>query len=102
MGASAVQRGRGDSQLSEQPGRPTGQYDAPAVALRVVERLPPLATLGTPLSRSTDRLSVASVNLLLAAAVVSRGRWTYIRRLPGTGVPLARVLAASPAPPAPH
>jgi membrane protease YdiL (CAAX protease family) len=40
--------------------------------------------------------------LAVVAAVVSRGRWTYIRRLPGAGVPLSRVLSTSPAPPAPH
>lgn len=42
------------------------------------------------------------VVLAVAAVVVSRGTWTYIRRLPGGGVPLARVLTASSGPPAPH
>ena len=36
------------------------------------------------------------------AVVVSRGAWTYIRRLPGAGVPLAQVLSTSPAPPTPR
>jgi membrane protease YdiL (CAAX protease family) len=40
--------------------------------------------------------------LVVVAAVVSRGTWTYIRKLPGPGVPLARVVSTSAAPPLPH
>jgi membrane protease YdiL (CAAX protease family) len=42
------------------------------------------------------------VALAAFAAFASRGRWTYIRRLPGVGVPLSRVVSTSPARPTPH
>jgi membrane protease YdiL (CAAX protease family) len=37
--------------------------------------------------------------LVVVAVIVSRGSWTYIRSLPGRGVPLSQQLAAQPAPP---
>jgi uncharacterized protein len=37
--------------------------------------------------------------LVVVAVIVSGGSWTYIRSLPGRGVPLSQQLAAQPAPP---
>ena len=39
------------------------------------------------------------VVLVVVAVIVSRGTWTYIRGLPGRGVPLSRQLSPQPAPP---
>jgi uncharacterized protein len=39
------------------------------------------------------------VVLVVVAVIVSRGSWTYIRSLPGRGVPLSQQLSAQPAPP---
>jgi hypothetical protein len=35
----------------------------------------------------------------VVAVIVSRGTWTYIRSLPGRGVPLSQQLSPQPAPP---
>jgi membrane protease YdiL (CAAX protease family) len=37
--------------------------------------------------------------LVVVSVIVSRGTWTYIRGLPGRGVPLSQQLSAQPAPP---
>jgi uncharacterized protein len=37
--------------------------------------------------------------LVVVAVIVSRGTWTYIRSLPGRGVPLSQQLSQQPAPP---
>src|SRR3954465_5042865 len=37
--------------------------------------------------------------LVVVAVIVSRGTWTYIRSLPGRGVPLSQQLSRQPAPP---
>ena len=42
------------------------------------------------------------VALAAFAAFASRGRWTYIRRLPGAGVPLARIFSTPAASPPAH
>jgi membrane protease YdiL (CAAX protease family) len=48
----------------------------------------------------TGESGILTVIVLVAVAViVSRGTWTYIRSLPGRGVPLSRQLPPQPAPP---
>jgi uncharacterized protein len=42
---------------------------------------------------------LTAVVLVVVTVIVSRGSWTYIRSLPGRGVPLSRQLSAQPAPP---
>ncbi len=61
------------------------------------------ATTGPDAALWTGESGILVVVVLAAfAGVVSRGAWTYIRSLPGAGVPLARVVSTSPAPPTPH
>ena len=58
---------------------------------------------GTDAALWTGESGILVVVALAAfAAFASRGRWTYIRRLPGVGVPLSRVVSTSPARPTPH
>ncbi len=61
------------------------------------------ATTGPDAALWTGESGVLVLVALAAfALVLSRGRWTYIRRLPGAGAPLAQVVSRSPARPIPH
>jgi uncharacterized protein len=58
------------------------------------------ATKGPNAALWTGESGILTVIVLVVVAViVSRGTWTYIRSLPGRGVPLSQQLSAQPAPP---
>ena len=57
------------------------------------------ATKGPNAALWTGESGILTVIVLVVVAViVSRGTWTYIRSLPGRGVPLSRQLSEQPAP----
>jgi hypothetical protein len=61
------------------------------------------ATTGPDAALWTGESGVLVVVALAAfALVLSRGPWSYVRRLPGAGVPLAQVVSRSAARPIPH
>src|SRR5215204_4065209 len=58
------------------------------------------ATKGTNVALWTGESGILPVIVLVVVSViVSRGTWTYIRSLPGRGVPLSQQLSQQPAPP---
>jgi uncharacterized protein len=58
------------------------------------------ATTGPNAALWTGESGILTVIVLVVVAViVSRGSWTYIRSLPGRGVPLSQVLSPQSAPP---
>jgi uncharacterized protein len=58
------------------------------------------ATKGANAALWTGESGILTLIVLVVLSVlVSRGTWTYIRSLPGRGVPLSQQLSAQPAPP---
>jgi membrane protease YdiL (CAAX protease family) len=66
----------------------------------IIERPFDGATKGANAALWTGESGILTVIVLVVVAViVSRGTWTYIRSLPGRGVPLSQQLSPQPAPP---
>jgi membrane protease YdiL (CAAX protease family) len=66
----------------------------------IIERPFDGATKGANAALWTGESGILPVIVLVVVAViVSRGTWTYIRSLPGRGVPLSQQLSPQPAPP---
>jgi membrane protease YdiL (CAAX protease family) len=66
----------------------------------IIERPFDGATKGANAALWTGESGILPVIVLVVVAViVSRGTWTYIRSLPGRGVPLSQQLSQQPAPP---
>jgi uncharacterized protein len=66
----------------------------------IIERPFDGATKGANAALWTGESGILTVIVLVVVSViVSRGTWTYIRSLPGRGVPLSQQLSPQPAPP---
>jgi uncharacterized protein len=66
----------------------------------IIERPFDGATKGANAALWTGESGILTVIVLVVVSViVSRGTWTYIRSLPGRGVPLSQQLSQQPAPP---